>query len=73
MYWFDLFMQRLHQGSATVSDLLAHNPFADKPPKYLRVLVYRYHFTTPLERAESGNWWRREYLGVFPQVEPRKP
>jgi hypothetical protein len=73
MYWFDLFMQRLHQGSATVTGLLAHNPFADKPPKFLRVLVYRYHFTTPQERAESGNWWRREYLGIFPQVEPRKP
>jgi hypothetical protein len=73
MYWFDLFMQRLHQGSTTVTGLLAHNPFADKPPKFLRVLVYRYHFTTPQERAESGNWWRREYLGIFPQVEPRKP
>ncbi len=73
MYWFDLFMQRLHQGSGTVSSLLAHNPFAEKPPKFLRVLVYRYYFTNPQERAESGNWWRREYLGMFPQVAPRKP
>ncbi|MGD8589709.1 MAG: lipase maturation factor family protein [Chromatiales bacterium] len=73
MYWFDLFMQRLHQGSPQVLDLLAKNPFPDQPPNYLRVLVYQYHFTTPEQRAETGNWWRREYLGTFPQVEPRKP
>jgi hypothetical protein len=73
MYWFDLFMQRLHQGSPQVLDLLAKNPFPDQPPNYLQVLVYQYHFTTPEQRAETGNWWRREYLGTFPQVEPRKP
>jgi len=73
MYWFDLFMQRLHQGSPTVLDLLAHNPFPDEPPKYLRVLVYQYHFTTPQQKAQTGNWWRREYLGIFPQVAPRRP
>jgi hypothetical protein len=73
MYWFDLFMQRLHEGSPQVIDLLAQNPFPDQPPVYLRVLVYRYHFTTPEQRAETGNWWQREYLGIFPQVEPRKP
>ena len=73
MYWFDLFMERLHQGSPQVLDLLAKNPFPDQPPKYLRVLVHQYHFTNPKERAETGNWWKREYLGVFPEVEPRKP
>jgi hypothetical protein len=73
MYWFGLFMQRLYEGSASVSGLLASNPFPDRPPNYLRVLVYRYAFTTPEEYAQSGNWWRREYLGIFPQVTPRRP
>ncbi|MCU7827553.1 MAG: lipase maturation factor family protein [Candidatus Thiodiazotropha sp. (ex Myrtea sp. 'scaly one' KF741663)] len=73
MHWFGLFMQRLHQGSTPVTQLLATNPFESKPPRYLRVLTYRYHFTPPEIDAESGNWWQREYLGEFPQHPPRIP
>ena len=73
MNWFSLFMNRLQEGSASVTGLLETNPFPDTPPRYLRVLVYRYNFTTVQERAQSGHWWRVEYLGEFPRVEPRSP
>lgn len=73
MYWFDQFLTRLQQGSEPVLDLLADNPFPDKPPRYLRVVVFRYHFTTSKERAETGQWWKYEYLGLFPYVQPRNP
>ncbi|MDJ0807613.1 MAG: lipase maturation factor family protein [Gammaproteobacteria bacterium] len=73
MVWFGEFLRRLHEGSDSVSGLLAENPFSDSPPRYLRVLAYRYRFATPDERAENGDWWRREYLGLFPQVVPRIP
>ncbi len=73
MYWFKLFLRRLAKGSPEVLDLLKENPFKDKPPTYLRVLVYRYHFTNPQERKQSGNWWKRELLGEFPYVPPRRP
>jgi hypothetical protein len=73
MHWFGRFMRRLHQGSPTVTGLLARDPFPDHPPRFLRVLAYRYRFTTPEERAQSGDWWRRRYLGVFPYVPPRRP
>jgi lipase maturation factor 1 len=73
MYWFGRFMQRLHQGSPSVTGLLALDPFPDNPPQYLRVLAYRYWFSSPQERAESGNWWQAAYLGEFPQVPPRRP
>ena len=73
MFWFGKFMQRLHEGSPSVTALLAVDPFADRPPRYLRVLAYRYRFTTPSERAASGDWWRRTYLGEFPRVTPRQP
>ncbi|MEN8178094.1 MAG: lipase maturation factor family protein [Pseudomonadota bacterium] len=73
MVWFGEFLHRLHEGSTSVIGLLEKNPFPDAPPNYLRVLVYRYHFTTADERAENGSWWRREYLGQFPQIKPRKP
>ncbi len=73
MLWFGRLLERLHQGSEEVSSLLAHNPFPDAPPRYLRVDSFAYHFTTSEEREQSGNWWRREYLGLFPRVPPRVP
>lgn len=71
--WFDRFMWRLQQNADAVTGLLAENPFADAPPRYLRVLSYRYRFTTPEERARSGRIWHAEFLGQFPQVPRRQP
>jgi len=62
--WFDYFVVRLLDGSPAVRSLLAAPPMAT-PPRYVRVLRYRYHFTTPAERSESGHWWTREYVGVW--------
>jgi hypothetical protein len=73
LYWFDRFLTRLQQGSPEVLDLLAYNPFPDKPPAYIRVLAFQYRFTTIAEREQTGNWWQREYLGEFPFVKPRIP
>ena len=73
MYWFGEFMQRIHEGSPQVMGLLGHNPFPDKPPRYLRVQAYQYWFTSEEEREATGNWWRREHLGQFPYVRPRVP
>jgi lipase maturation factor 1 len=73
-YWFTPFLEALHQNRPAVTHLLARNPFEGRaPPRFLRVLVYRYHFTTPQERARTGNWWKAEYLGEFPDVPPRRP
>ena len=41
IHWFKLFMRRLSQGSPDVLALLKDNPFEGKPPRYLRVLVYK--------------------------------
>jgi len=73
IYWFKLFLRRLSQGSPQVLALLRDNPFAGAPPPYLRVLVYRYHFTNWEERKRTGHWWKREFLGEFPYVAPRRP
>jgi hypothetical protein len=73
--WFERFLDRLVAGSPAVTGLLAQPPFGDQPPRQLRVSVYRYRFATPQERAASGAWWTREYLGPFqplPYVEARR-
>jgi len=73
MYWFDRFLMKVYEGSPQVLGLLKYNPFPDKPPRYLRVQVYQYWFTSMQERADSGRIWRRKYLGQFPNVRPRRP
>lgn len=72
-YWFEPFLQALRENRAPVTDLLAVNPFRGQAPRLLRVHVYRYRYTTPAQRAQSGNWWSAEYLGEYPDVPPRRP
>jgi hypothetical protein len=47
----------LHNDAGTLS-LIAHNPFPNAPPHYIRARLYRYRFAPP---GESG-WWKREYI-----------
>jgi predicted DCC family thiol-disulfide oxidoreductase YuxK/uncharacterized membrane protein YphA (DoxX/SURF4 family) len=63
--WFVRFELRLLQNSAPVMKLLAKNPFPDAPPKYVRALLYEYHFTSRDERAVTGDWWRRSLLHEY--------
>ena len=58
-------MVKLLQGSPPVLGLLADNPFPQKPPRYVRALVYDYRFTDRAERARTGRWWRRELKGLY--------
>jgi predicted DCC family thiol-disulfide oxidoreductase YuxK len=63
--WFDNFVVRLLSGAPEVYALLDTSAFAAKPPQLIRVLRYRYQFTTPEQRAQTGAWWRRQYVGVW--------
>ena len=63
--WFGEFLMALLDNAPAATALLQHNPFADSPPRYIRVDAYRYHFTNRKERQQTGNWWRREALGPF--------
>lgn len=61
--WLDGLYIALLEGRPAVLGLLGDNPFPDGPPRWLRIAYYEYEFTTPEERAQSGNWWTRRLLG----------
>ncbi len=63
--WFVEFLGRLLQGAPKVSALLLRNPFPDHPPRFIRASLYMYRFSNMRERARSGDWWKREYAGVY--------
>lgn len=62
-YWLERFLQRLLEGSPSVQALLGDSPFAGQPPRYVRLVYYRYHFTNWESDHATGNWWQREKLG----------
>ena len=63
--WFLSFCEKLLRGQPEVLALLKTNPFPDAPPRYLRAMVYDYHFTSLAARRETGAWWRRRLLGPY--------
>ena len=51
--------------------LFRSNPFPDKPPRYIRAVLYRYSFVPP---NPEGLWWKRERLGLWlPPLEANDP
>lgn len=60
--WFLNFLIRLLEGSPNVLALLDGNPFPEKPPRYIRAVLYEYHFT---HYGDGSAWWRRERKGLY--------
>ena len=63
--WLVGLIARLLEGSRDVTELLAYNPFPDKPPQYIRAMFYRYRFTSREERRETAAWWKRQELREY--------
>jgi len=57
--------ERLLENSADVVGLFKGNPFGGSAPKMVRAVLWRYWFTSMEEKKQTGNWWRRELLGLY--------
>ena len=69
-HWLFALVDRLFQNDPTALGLLDGNPFPGEPPAFIRLVLYRYHFTTPDEGSDE-DWWRRELTGYLSQPIPR--
>lgn len=63
--WLHFLAIRLMQGHPETVRLFRENPFPNAPPTAIRMNVYKYRFSTPEERRQTGRWWIRELEGVF--------
>jgi hypothetical protein len=63
--WLPPLFRRLLEADPAALSLLRTDPFGGRPPRHLRALYYRYRFTTPAERAATGDWWHRDLIGVY--------
>ena len=62
--WFAMFLVRLLEADAPTLRMLRHDPFAGERPRWVRVVAYRYRFTTRAEHRASGDVWARERQGL---------
>jgi len=63
--WLAPFLQHLLEGDGALLSLLRDHPFPSHPPRFVRALLYEYYFTTPAERAATGQWWTRRLAGTY--------
>lgn len=56
--WILNFVAKLLEGNEQVESLLRYNPFPSHPPKYIRAILYEYHFG-------KTTWWERKRVGVY--------
>jgi hypothetical protein len=57
--WLVELVDKLLRGDRSIAPLLAKDPFPDRPPRFIRIRIYRYELT----RWGSGPaWWKRRLL-----------
>jgi predicted DCC family thiol-disulfide oxidoreductase YuxK len=59
--WIERLLRRLLEGSPDVLALFAAPPFGERPPKFVRALLYDYRFAD----ARSADWWARRLDGSY--------
>ena len=64
---------RLLKNDQDVLLLFAGNPFAQQPPRQVRAVLWQYWFTSLAEKRATGNWWRRQYIGLYAPTLEREP
>jgi lipase maturation factor len=64
---------RLLENSGPVLQLFAGNPFGNRPPSAIRVVVWQYWFSSGDEKQKSGVWWDRTLIGQYAPTAIRKP
>jgi hypothetical protein len=58
----------LLQNDPAVITLFAGNPFAKAAPKQVRAVEWQYWFTDLKTKRATGDWWRREFRGLYAPV-----
>jgi hypothetical protein len=57
--------ERLLENDGDVLALFRTNPFARQQPRFVRAVLWQYWFTSVEEKRRTGNWWRRDLIGMY--------
>lgn len=57
--------ERLLANDGDVLSLFRSDPFPHSPPRYVRAVLWQYWFTSLAEKRQTGDWWKRQMLGLY--------
>jgi len=57
--------ERLLMNDPDVLSLFQADPFPHSPPRFARAVLWQYWFTSMEDKRRTGNWWRRQLLGLY--------
>lgn len=60
--WLPRLCRRLLEADPATLRLLRDDPFGGARPRWVRMRLFRYRYTTPHERRRTGDWWVRHEL-----------
>jgi hypothetical protein len=63
--WFLRLMHRLLDGDGATLRLLRLDPFAGRPPTFVRARLYLYQYTSWAERKQTRAFWKRTLVGEY--------
>ena len=61
--WILNLVSKLLHNDPGATDLFAENPFPDKPPRFIRAILYKYSFAE--SNNDKGLWWNREKISEW--------
>jgi hypothetical protein len=64
--------EQLLENDPDVLALFRGNPFGQAPPRYVRAILWQYWFTSMDDKRRTGNWWRRNLIGLYAPVLTRQ-
>jgi hypothetical protein len=65
--------ERLLKNDEDVLALFRENPFPKAPPRYVRAVLWQYWFTSIDEKRRTGNWWKRNLMGLYAPALTQQP
>lgn len=63
--WFLRLIRNLLRGDRDMLKLMGINPFAGTRPRFVRALLYEFHYTDRRQKRETHAWWIRRMVGVY--------
>lgn len=62
-HWLSVLMRKVLEGDPSVARLMSKPELIANPPKFVRLAMYEYKFTSIDQRAATGRWWNRTFIG----------
>ena len=57
--------EKLLENDRDVIGLFRSDPFDGKAPRQVRAVLWEYWFTSMAEKRQTGNWWKRSFMGLY--------